>query len=344
MDHLLLPDGAQHFIIAPYAAPKDQWYEHDNVFGNFIDYPGRKLWSEDDLHGKNRFSGRPDQSVEQFFQTWLFFGFAIEFFRLGDIDDVLTGEFLVSRGNARVQAVSTMVLLERLQIWVERVKDKRERVWNEYVPMFEIVREVLNRFCTPDEADRLLTEKRPTWPVRDEISTTMIALLFTLTMTAARACDKMKELAEIEWPTARSRILAKRLERMWCRADAATFLADLQIDGQYYFAASQSPRPDDLAQHYDCTKERCFFNVDDKFYETKHAGAPCSRESPGGGKMGFCLLAEQKEWVDAVCQTIDDDEDAFPIARWDRQSGKLRAMKYNFREGPKPEYVAISHV
>jgi hypothetical protein len=342
MEHLVLPEGGQQFIVVPYGAPPKEWYDHG---GSFVDYPARKLWSEADLHGKDGFSHKgSDLSVQHFFQTWLFFGLLIECLKLGDVP-VTTSDFLEQRANAKFKAVNTEKLPSLLQKWVKNIKKdrKEETVWNKLKPIFKTATQVLNRFCTPEDGDRSLKEEKTlTWPVRDEISTTMIAILFSLTMAAQHACDKQHS---IEWPTARSKILRKCLERKWCLADASMFMDGMQIDGHYYFAASPSPKPDDLNQHYQCTKEKCLSFVDEDFYVTKHAEghwhrAGCSERPKYGGQVG--PERGQKDWVDAVCRIID--KGVIPVALWARGLRQLWSIEHHYTGKRRPEFVAISHV
>jgi hypothetical protein len=58
-----------------------------------MNYPERKGWSTQDLLDTNYFGGRSEEEVENFFQTWLFFGLAIESLKAAGIT-VTTKDFL----------------------------------------------------------------------------------------------------------------------------------------------------------------------------------------------------------------------------------------------------------
>ena len=376
MEHLLLPKGVKHFIVVPYGVPNNEWYkpyqrttynEWDRPYQiGFLGYPDQRGWTTEDLMGKtSKFNQEGDKSVQDFFQTWLFFGLLIEFLHLAKIEKT-TSDFLVRRANSKFEAVNTAKLPGLLKDWVNVVKGDKTTgrwVWKEVQPMLEKATAVLNHFCTPEEEDRpLKEEKTPTWPVRDEISTTMMALLFSLKLAVDHACEDIEDLEgeRINFTTGRSKILRKCIERRFCLADASTYMNKMQIDGHYYFAASPSPKPEDLNLHYQCTKEKCLSFVDDHFYVTKHTNDYitshtedkwhkhyCTKFPKYGGQHGVTPERGEKSFVDAVC-TIIEKPKMIPIALWMTRRRELWATEYHPPEKGKTywcqQYVAISHV
>lgn len=355
MEHLQLPENVKHFIFAPYEAPEKDWYDNRG----FKDYPERRGWTEEQLQGgvdlevedfrdPNGFhtKGEPYE-VERFFHTWLFFGLAIEFFHLGGVT-ITTEDLLRPKDTSRVRWADTSKVPDLLVQWRDRVDSAGDAagVWEKLKDIFDAVQKVLNRFCLPDEDDRPLKREKPRpWPVRDEISTTMIALAHTLRLAALEFCQPRLWNSRQAWPGARSAILAKRLEGKWCLADVAMALKDLPIDGHYYLAASPSPGPEYLDHHYRCLKQRCLYEIDDNLYVTRHADPPwhkpgCTTNVKYGGQLG--PERGQKDWLDAVGRIID--KGAIPIALWLKGDHTLWSVEYHLTGTRKPEYVAISHV
>jgi hypothetical protein len=174
----------------------------------------------------------------------------------------------------------------------------------------------------------------------------VIALVFTLIEAAEHKCNK-------SFPTpilARSEILCKRLERKWCLADATRYEDDMDIDGHYYLAASPGLPQEELDNHFDCTRDRCHYNKDEKLYVTKHAPAPWHHDSEGpaiwGGQFGGILREQKggiaKDWVDSVCKIIAAD--AIPTVLWDAGGQRYYTVEFHKRGKLRPPFVAISHV
>ncbi|KAL4925529.1 uncharacterized protein BDV17DRAFT_272106 [Aspergillus undulatus] len=366
MNHLPLPPSTPPFLHVPYEAPPETWYEHGP--GAFHSFPARRNWNDSQLHGgtdvtkdasddPNGFhaKGRPEQ-VEQFFQTWLFFGLLIEFLNLGGVS-VSTEDFLSAherRGKARI--VDTASLPGLLVTWTEGIK-RRGRLgedWDTLEGMFHVVGEILDRFCSPDhesehESYPLDQSKPRPWPVRDDISTSMIALASTLRQTAIKVCDVAASLgpetAGLPWPLhARSRILTRRLTGKWCVADVTTTLKQLSIDGVYYLSASEGLDPTELDHHVRCIPSQCLYEYDLEMYVTRHAvqtpGHTCPESIAYGGQLG--PERGQRDWNDAVGRILK--KGAVPIALWNKGMQKLWSVEWHFEGKRKPDYVAVSHV
>jgi hypothetical protein len=74
MDHLLIPDGAEHIITVPYKCAEP----YDN--GDFLTYPN---WPTHYIRGENGYGGREPKAIESFLQMWLYFGCLVQVFKLG---------------------------------------------------------------------------------------------------------------------------------------------------------------------------------------------------------------------------------------------------------------------
>jgi hypothetical protein len=366
MEHLPLPQGVKHFITVPYEAPKTNWYDNES----FIDFPQRCGWSEEQLRGgddtatedyldKNGFHTKgKDYEVEQFFQTWLFFGLVIEFMKLGGVV-VTTEHFLVKNeqdGEDKnlPKMVNTSKLPDLLVKWrngMTKLGVNPKRSWTVLKAMFERSKSILDRFCAPrnNESTPLSQKKPRPWPVREEIATTIIALTFSLRMAAVVHLqvgvgeDGVDLFAP--WRDARSEILWKRLQQKWCFADVTTAFKELAIDGHYYLSASPGLENEDLDHHSRCVSEHCRYEYDSNMYVTKHTGAPwhtkeCKSTIKYGGQLG--PERGQADWVDAIGRIID--KKAIPIALWLKGRRELWSVEYHLQDHRKPNYVAISHV
>lgn len=362
MEHLPLPEGVQHYVIAPYEAPQGEWYDGEG----FIDYPQRRGWTEEQLRGGDdttkedyldpngfRAKGNNLKDVEQFFQTWLFFGLVIDFLQMGHVE-AKTEDFLVQAesdgDNPDVpKMVNTAKLPQFLVRWragIEKQRDKSESIGAYLRAVFERCQAVLDRFCRPEnktEWPLRQTKPRP-WPVRDSIATTMLALKFSL-QQAATSANVLKSTWKSPWPRSRSELLYRRLQQKWCLADVTTAFVQLDIDGHYYLAASSGLPIKELDNHSKCVPERCMYDYDLNMYVTRHAGSPwhhsgCKTTIQYGGQLG--PERGQKDWVDAISRIID--KNAIPIALWVKGLRTLWSVEYHLTGKRTPEYVAISHV
>ncbi|KAL5043094.1 hypothetical protein BDW71DRAFT_216537 [Aspergillus fruticulosus] len=361
MEHLPLPSGKKHFILAPYEAPKSDWF--DSTQETFLSFPFSRHWTEAQLRGgddatkdahldPNGFhrKGSPQQ-VEQFFQTWLFFGLAIDVLKLGDVSARVEDFLKPATGtHAKARIVDTSKLPGMLVEWEKRIKARGQlkKDWDTLDGMFVRAGSILDRFCKiPDDEDNSpLQQERPRpWPVRDEISTTMIAMACTLRRAAYNVCsEEMGHLVAgvSPWPeAAHSGILTRRLQTKWCVADVRTTLAQLPIDGHYYLAASAGLDPDELDHHAKCVRAHCRYEFDAQMYRTRHVTDDgCREDVKYGGHVG--PERGQRDWVDAMTRIID--KGAIPIALWNKGMKTLWSFEYHFTGRRQPDFVAISHV
>ncbi|KAL3459181.1 hypothetical protein BJX64DRAFT_206673 [Aspergillus heterothallicus] len=373
MEHLPLPTHAKPYIVAPYEAPPSTWYANEG----FLSFPSCRGWSEENLRGGDDLckdarddpagfhahtNGHPE-AAERFFQTWLFFGLAIDVLSVGSVR-VSTEDFLKPKGVANARIVDTSKLPGFLVRWEKNIKMTTTGLGSVYIDLnarFEKASEVLDRFTritSPDEHSPLDTRKPRPWPVRDEIATTLIALVSTLRQAAIRACDMQVEIdSTTAWPVhARSAILARRLQRRFCVADVSTLLKQLPVDGHYFLAADDAASgrlglglaPDELDHHATCERAHCLYDYDADMYVTRHTGdeyhvdgGRCPEVVEYGGQLG--PERGQRDWVDAIHRILD--KDAIPIALWNKGWRNLWSVEYHWKKTTRhPDYVAISHV
>src|SRR5271155_2598776 len=112
MDHLLRPEGTKNFVKVTYNVDESEYYDDKG----FIGFPQRRGWTEQDLLGLNNFGNRSDKDVESFFQTWLFFGMAIEILKAAGIR-AHTKDFLRPEHEGTGHVVNTETLRSMLVEW-----------------------------------------------------------------------------------------------------------------------------------------------------------------------------------------------------------------------------------
>lgn len=354
---MTLPEGVKPFVVVPYYAPKEKdWYDMKGYAG----YPRRMGWSDDALLGKESSAApfgssvgqpRTDEDIVRFFQTWLYFGTAIEFFKVAG-GHVLNTESFIYRVNHpdKAHIVQTTYLRMYLgTIWSKSTRSK-EVLWKEATAILSCTLRYLNIFCQePKERHPSDREKVVTWPLVDEISISITSLVFTLIEAAKLKCGMTRFPKLI---IARSSRFHRSLERKWCLADATRFQDELGIDGHYFLAASPGLTANEHDNHHACTRDRCFYNKDDKTYIVKHAPSPWHtsgcESATWGGQFGGDLLIEQnmraKDWFTSVVNIINHG--AIPLILWSTSLKKYFTVEFHTDCESKltPPYVAISHV
>jgi hypothetical protein len=369
MDHLIVPTGvAAPPITVPYRAPKQKYYDGRGFFG----YPKRQGWTENELRGEDNFGHRSEEDIEIFFQSWLYFGFVIEVFKAVGIV-VTTDDFLTCSCSTSLKTpvVSTSKLPGFLAQWKDlwplpqgvspncncksyieplKVNCTAEPCWKELSPAllspaWATVRQILDRVCYFLDRNCTISRKRQIqrqtpparhpWPVSDEVSTSIIALGFTLRQAAIQYWQ-IPRLGN-EWTSGSSRILKAALEAKYCRSDAALILEDLPIDGHYYLAASEGHSTAYLHAHSECSEVRCVATINEKTYVTQHAPG-CFDAICRVSFANSCLSV----FIESVVKVIDGG--GTPIIHWDKDTKHLTVEDYNPKKGLEPRYVAISHV
>ena len=159
MDHLPLPVGVEHFILAPYETPKSEWYgskgflEFPNSMGcSEKDLSGEVQWGDEYPFGRSQNLPRKKKDIENFFQTWLYFGLAIEVFKIAGIK-MTTEDFLIPTplGEARIVSTSKLSPFLKQCSDMKRTKAEKQELWFRLGPIFDRVAFFLDRFCPPEK-------------------------------------------------------------------------------------------------------------------------------------------------------------------------------------------------
>lgn len=394
MDHLLLPEGASHWIRVSYYAKEDNFYE--NFGKGFTEYPGHRDWSNADVWGdwrkKQEDSGEveeetssvpepgagtkqdksgnaqdgnqapkdkklTDSNVEEFFQTWLFFGLLIEVLRLGGVENVTTRRFLASSttiGKHTSHVITTKELPSMIVEWRQHAqKQFDDKAFESVLKICGLVGQIVDNYCVGGKTQRSPNQYGSVhWPVRDEITTSIIAVVSTLRKAAHKIYKNKDELSR--WPITNSKMLHLRIQRKWCPSDTAMIMEDFDIDGQYFIAASNSHSLEDLDRHYSCTNEACSAKIDEGAYVTRHAEG-CQDEKdhpdeiPFAGFLGPGYDENIKTFVDGVKSIMTRNH--LPSVIWKPDQGGITLNGYAKNEYlgsdqgfRTPPYVAISHV
>jgi hypothetical protein len=279
MDHLLAPDGTAP-IDVPYLCKE----EYDG--GDFMTYPQRKNWTDDELDGSNSFGGRSPEEVESFFQTWLYFGTLLSIF--GPIGrPIATADFLRLNGRGE-KLITTAKFPDFIQAWMNREGMRSDVDTKTLAPKFKsrllrteekdmrgkIVEQILRRvhyfatkFCsTEGRENEVAAGRQPSfWPISPKVGMAILAIGDPLFHVATEIYGYAR-YATPDWGS--SPFLNERLKAAgWCVRDVPTFNG--AIDCDYYFGSVTSPRAN--LDHSECTRIVCKAkNVNVAEYVTKH--------------------------------------------------------------------------
>ena len=367
MDHLVLPEGAKPFIVVAYEGEEEFYYDKDR--GNFLEFPKLRGWAEEEVwaqppQSENLLGGivegeedrrRSPTEIDTFFQTWLFFGLLIEVFALSDIH-VTTQDFLVPftlrtvHKPQKAHLVTTAKLPSLIVQW--RQKNSRDKsIFDKAMSLIDHVGKIVDHHCANGKDHRCLDQYgKVLWPVKDETTTSIIAVAAML-RKAARQIYNVPG-TEDRWPVANSKILHLRIQRKWCKSDAAMIMEDFDIDGQYYIAAAESHSLESLDSHYACTGHSCEAKISDGTYIIKHSN-DCEAQDDYEPEPKFVghLNPDYGKGPTSIRDAIKNilDAEHLPVLRWDREQRGLFTYGHDRQaypeEGSKtPPYVAISHV
>lgn len=332
MEHLLASEGAVPIDI-PYVSTE----EYDG--GDFLTYPQRKGWSEDELMGHKSFGDRKPSEVEAFFQTWLYFGCLISAFAIIGIE-VKTIDFIRETEKGQ-KLITTHLFPGFIQDWATQEKAKARAdllsIPDQYIgrptargskgaitAILNRVRVFVDKYCSveaPERAKDLNTEP-PFWPISPHISLSIMAAAESFEIALTKLCGKVAEVGK--WGS--SSVLNQHLlDSGWCPREMPIFDSDTTINSAYFFASY--PCPHNRQGHGTCTTLQCNLkNVDTSKYVTRHVTDTCQCE--------FVPAPEEvKELVKA---------NEIPVVSW--KDGSLSVVKFDRQAVPKMKYVAISHV
>lgn len=340
MEHYLAPEGTEPIDI-PYIGS----LEYDG--GDFLTYPQRKGWSENELNGEQSFGNRSPAEVEAFFQAWLYFGCLISVFAVIGVE-VKTSDF-IRETDTREKFITTSQLTRLLQGWVDKemLKEEFEKQLHSEHPqdLDELIAAIslrenskksidaivhrveyfVQKYCSAEAQERAETFKNapPFWPISPRIAMSIMAVAEPLSRVAGKIYDG-SGLAMGKWGS--SSFLNERMQDAgWCPREIPIFDINTSIDSAYYFASYQCP--DRMFHHEECTKQQCHAkNVDVSRYQTRHVTEECD-----------CAFEPAPEEVKKLVKA-----NQIPIVSW--RDGKLTVEKYDDQAEVKTKYVAISHV
>jgi len=318
----VLPEGARHIRVL-----NATFETYSSGDGGFFGYPARKRWTPDEVKGEKLFGGRSKEKVQAFFQTWLYFGCAIEFFAVIGIE-VTTDDFL----DRTKRFVSTKTLPSIIRKWGRRVLEERSRSRKFQWAMkaddiLRKVREMLdqhyNPFGLPQLDEDIIESHRNPWPVNRKISMSIIALGHTLKQALLSYFDIRRTASQWGFSTL---LRDKMLQAGWCPMDVFRSLSDMGIDGHYYIASLPNPQGSQLHMH--CKKSVCKAqDIDEKTYEPLHVEPGC--------RCDYVLMD-----VDRIAGIIESGHTPV-VAR--SSSGEMHVASFIQDISDKP-YITLSHV
>jgi hypothetical protein len=371
MDHLVLPEGAKPWMMLAYDCPETEYYENipDKGF-EYSEFYKRMGWAYDEVWAQpiqsedllgGVIEGQEDKirepwEIDRFFQTWLFFGLIIEVFAFSDIE-VKTSDFLAPIVRKAVhkpqtaRLITTSKLPDLVKQWRQKHQASRDgTVFDRALKLLDHVGKIVDYHCAGGKDHRSIHQYgKVLWSVSDETTTAIIAVAFTLRKAAFSIYNKPDN--EGRWPVTNSMLLYQRIQRKWCKSDAAMIMEDFDIDGQSYIAAAMGRSLEELDRHYACTAHSCEARVADGTYTTQH-DPECQEDDyePEPKFLGHVFPEYGKSPVslrEAIKLTMDAGH--LPLLRWNSEQRGLTTYghqkdSYSEDSSKVPPFVAISHV
>lgn len=355
MDHLLIPEGATH-IPVPYKCTEP--YDGDD----FMTYPFRKGWTVEQLKGADDYGDRSPASVEAFFQTWLFFGFLTEVFKIAGFQ-ISQDDFVDSERGVVTTKKLPALFLEWKETWrpiptpskdcscksylePERVDCHARRCWKTFkMGVFseecQAINKIVETVChimshygyshgisAKPRALKESTMVKP--PMALEIVISIVALGHAIREAIHDIYDVNPTFRANQWDG--TTLLRELLKEKWCPRQVTSMMKEFGVDGHYYLALSPGLPPAERARHNPCTEAACLApGIDESTYVSKHAATGCT--------------CEHIHMPNEACDIIRNG--GIPILTVvDTGGGKyqLVAQEHNVKLGKKPEFIAISHV
>jgi hypothetical protein len=370
MDHLVLPEGARPWMMLAYDCQEADYYENIPQKGfEYTEFYKRVSWAEDEVWFKPNqnedllggvIEGEEDKirepwEIDRFFQTWLFFGLMIEIFRLSDIE-VKTADFLapIVRKAVHKPQTARLITTNKLPNFIKQWRQKHqasrdEAVFDGALKLLDHVGKIVDYHCAGGKDHRSIHQYgKVLWSVADETTTAIIAVAFALRKAAFAIYNKPGN--ENRWPVTNSMLLYQRIQRKWCKSDAAMIMEDFDIDGQTYIAAATGRTLEELDRHYACTDHSCEARVADGTYTTQH-DPECHEDDyePEPKYVGHVSPIYSKAPLslrEAIKCTMDAGH--LPVLRWNSEQKGFTTyghQKDSYLDSAEvPPFVAISHV
>ncbi|KIX10279.1 uncharacterized protein Z518_01361 [Rhinocladiella mackenziei CBS 650.93] len=361
VDHLQLPRQLRYPLPSiPYVLRSPPSSAYDGL--EFSSYPQRRGFNKDELL-QGHVAGRSDEELNEFFQSWLFFGTIYEVFRIAKEKFNMT-EFVWVNGDGQ-QLITTRPLRKHLDSWVQReLRAGRSLFWGLVSLFTDTWYERLRRIdeCL-DEAmkftAKLLAPASPSSLPRDqlpnimpEISLSIIILTSTLEwakdqvvpayvreqMMQNMGSDSMlgSDILSGSLPYVPRRAytacgpaeytLQMLYQGGWCPLEVRMF-KELADPTMFYFSQLVRPPLNLGPSHANCTADKCVaYQVDDTNYRPRHRDF-C------GGCDGIGFLTSQ------VALLVSQGH--IPLVRVHNQNGN---PQFQLCPADGRDYIAISHV
>ena len=321
MDHLPIPEGAQH-VKLPFLGTEE--YDGEEL----SKYPQRKNWTNAELRGVNSHGGRTQDEIDAFFQTWLFFGCLITIFRSVGVR-VKTKDFIYTADDGK-QYLTTA----KLPAFIEKWRTGKQKGGNWANPKHletatlngYLGRKILSPVASALKDHRQLMDQYcgVNSPISPEVAIATVTLQWTLSNWQRAIGHSDWKIHKFSVPKQAAAFLRDRMKAgSWCPTEIAWLMREMELDGQYYIGCLRTPRYED--DHSECNEQdqKCGYKNKNWTYETQH-----TKECRG------C------DFIKAPDNTVDIIRSGgTPIMSF--VHGELRAIKYDLG---KTRYVAISHV
>ena len=329
MDHLLLPKGKGHIRV-----PNLTYGDYTSGHGSFDGYPARCGWKEEHIEGKDSFGGRSETEIAAFFQSWLYFGCAIEVLAISGV--TVQQSDLLDEDRLFVCTHKLPFLLRQWKYRMGKIANKNHPTQIRWAMKTALilrkVSDFVDAYCLPYHGPRITSttqrSRNTTSPLPEKVWMSIIALGQTLGEATVRFYD-IRSTGN-HWgasPMLKRRMLSKG----WCPMDVERSLTDLGIDGCYYL--SKLENLDDARSHGQCSQDQCVAgNIDEDTYQQKHL-----RDESDCEGMKAVDIGRLMEIV---------DQGAIPVIHWDIATKKLEiTSSHTTRRGvSNPPYIALSHV
>lgn len=304
VDHLHLPAQLAHPLpVIPYVVRSDPKNAYDGL--GFSTFPERRGFDKD-LLLRGDFGGRSDADLNEFFQSWLFFGMLHEVMTTAG-ESVDLADFVKMNDNGQ-SVITTLPLRKHLLNWREReLRDGRSLLWGLLslfrTPWYDRLRIVddclveaikfTRTLLSPCALSSLPPARRPA--LLPEICLSIIILGSTLdraknavvpAYVGDQAISNIGSDAllgqgllsgqmpymprdTMSWGPA-AYTIGKLQERRWCPMEVE-MLKELSDEGMYYISQMKRPQLSNCKGHEDCTRSKCVaYQVDDESYRSQH--------------------------------------------------------------------------
>jgi hypothetical protein len=328
MEHLPPVSSPHEPVLVPYVADE----EYDGL--DFADYPTRKGFDIDSLL-KGDFKNKSSDEIAAFLQTWLYFGFIHEIFR------VKLDPYLISKVDAQGKKWITTEKLPGI-FKLARPLIEKEKQSPEYTPEYvqkrnERITKAMKLSLHMWEGFQKLGQKNPI-PPEAGLAIQILAITLQVGLTEILGgkageegyLDVPWERDDGHWRLSRNEWLEKRMiGQGWCPVILEQTRQSFNIVGVYY--CSLLGPPGRKLDHSKCKKDEPDCEAM-KNFETEHGthvveGCTCEFLIVDSSKLGEIIA-----------------KDGIPVLRLSQEDGKPMLEVVASGSEEELEYTAMSHV